>query len=122
MNAVRANAIWMLDVIREFGSFGAMIADWPGDNIVGLWQLLKKQGTQLGGQSGARFLRMVGKDTFVLTDDVVSVLKAEGVVEKLPTSQKDLARVQQVFNQWAEESGRPLAEISRIVSFTTNSQ
>jgi len=122
IRAVRANAIWMLDVIREFGSFGAMIADWPGDNIVGLWQLLKKQGTQLGGQSGARFLRMVGKDTFVLTDDVVSVLKAEDVVAKMPTSQKDLARVQQAFNQWAEESGRPLAEISRIVSFTTNSQ
>lgn len=122
IKAVRANAIWMLDVIREFGSFGAMIADWPTDNIVGLWQLLKKQGAQLGGQSAARFLRMVGKDTFILTDDVVQVLKAEKVVEKLPTSQRDLARVQQIFNQWCEESGRPLAEISRIVSFTANSQ
>lgn len=122
IKAVRANAIWMVDVIREFGSFGEMIANWPCDNIVGLWQTLKKQGTQLGGQSGSRFLRMVGKDTFLLTDDVVNVLKAEGVVDKMPSSQKDLARVQQVFNQWSEESGRSLAEISRIVSFTTNSQ
>jgi 3-methyladenine DNA glycosylase Tag len=122
IKAVRGNAIWMIDVIREFGSFGNMLADWPVDNIVGLWQLLKKQGTQMGGQSGARFLRMVGKDTFLLTDDVVNVLKAEGVVEKMPTSQKDLAKVQQVFNQWQQESGRSMAEISRIVSFTTNSR
>lgn len=121
IKAVRANAIWMLDVIREFGSFGNMIADWPGSSIVDLWQLLKKQGTQLGGQSGARFLRMVGKDTFVLTDDVVSVLRAESVVSKTPTSQRDIQRVQEVFNQWADESGRPLAEISRIVSFTAAS-
>ncbi|GAA5316518.1 MAG: DNA-3-methyladenine glycosylase I [Candidatus Pelagadaptatus aseana] len=122
IKAVRGNAIWMLDVIREFGSFGALLADWPADNIVGLWTLLKKQGTQMGGQSGARFLRMVGKDTFLLTEDVVNVLKAEGVVDKMPTSQRDLLKAQEAFNQWQLESGRPMAEISRIVSFTTNAR
>jgi len=121
IKAVRGNAVWMLDVDRESGSFGEMIADWPTKNIVGLWTLLKKQGVQLGGLSGARFLRMVGKDTFLLTEDVVSVLKAEGVVTKLPTSQKDLQKVQAVFNEWHQESGRPLSQISRIVSFTANS-
>lgn len=120
IKAVRGNAIWMLEVIEQHGSFGKLIADWPSTDIVGLWLLMKKQGTQLGGQSGARFLRMVGKDTFLLTDDVVAVLKAEGVVEKTPTSQRDLNSVQAAFNQWHEESGRSMAEISRIVSFTTN--
>ncbi len=122
IKAVRANAIWMLEVAREYGSFGSMIADWPTEHIVDLWSLMKKQGAQLGGQSGSRFLRMVGKDTFLLTDDVVSVLKAEGVVDKLPSSKRDLQRVQETFNQWQAESGRSLAEISRIVSFTTNAQ
>ena len=119
IKAVRGNANWMLAVIEEYGSFGKLIAEWPSTDIVGLWLLMKKQGAQLGGQSGARFLRMVGKDTFLLTDDVVAVLKAEGVVEKSPTSQRDLARVQAAFNLWHEESGRPMAEISRILSFTT---
>lgn len=122
IRAVRANAIWMLDVIREFGGFGNMIADWPSSSIIDLWTFLKKNGTQMGGQSGPRFLRMVGKDTFMLTDDVVSVLKAEKVVEKVPTSQKDLRKVQDVFNLWQKESGRSLSEISRIVSFTANAQ
>ncbi len=121
IKAVRGNAVWVLDVARECGSFGNMIAAWPCDNIVGLWKLMKKRGTQMGGHSGARFLRMVGKDTFLLTDDVVNVLKAEAVVDKLPTSQKDLLRVQQAFNIWQQESGRSLAEISRVLSFNTNS-
>jgi len=94
------------------------IAAWPSDDIVGLWLALKKGGAQLGGHSGARFLRVIGKDTFLLTDDVVSVLKAEGVVTKMPTAQRDLKVVQQVFNQWRTQSGWPLAHISRVVSMT----
>jgi 3-methyladenine DNA glycosylase Tag len=82
----------------------------------------EKNGTQMGGRSGPSFLRMVGKDTMLLTDDVVSVLKAEGVVEKIPTSQKDLRKVQDFFNLWKQESGRSLSEISRITSFTANAQ
>lgn len=118
IKAVRSNAVWMLDVAREYGSFAAWIADWPEEQIVDLWALIKKHGTQLGGHSAARFLRMVGKDTFLLSDDVVSVLKAEGIVDKVPTGKRDLQRVQEAFNDWRAESGRPLAEISRIVSFT----
>jgi 3-methyladenine DNA glycosylase Tag len=119
IKAVRNNAGWVLEVAKEYGSFGAMVADWPAEQIIDLWALIKKHGTQLGGHSASRFLRMVGKDTFLLTDDVVNVLKAEDIVDKQPTSKRDLQRVQEVFNQWQAESGRPLAEISRILSFTT---
>ena len=42
-------------------AFGALIADWPVDDIVGLWKYLAKNGSQLGGLSAPRFLRMVGK-------------------------------------------------------------
>jgi 3-methyladenine DNA glycosylase Tag len=80
--------------------------------------LLKKQGAQLGGNSGPSFLRMVGKDTFLLTDDVVAALVAQGVVDKRPTAQRDLRAVQQAFNQWQQESGRPLCQISRLLSMT----
>lgn len=120
IKAVRHNAMWVLDIVTEHGSFGQWLADWPSDQIVSLWAQIKKGGTQLGGQSAARFLRMVGKDTFLLTDDVVAVLKAEGVVDKMPTSQRDLKKVQAAFNVWQRQSGRSLAEISRILSFTTN--
>lgn len=118
IKAVRNNAVWMIDVASEYGSFASLVADWPQEHIVDLWALMKKHGSQMGGHSAARFLRMVGKDTFLLSDDVVSVLKAEGIVDKLPTGKRDLQRVQETFNHWRTESGRPLAEISRILSFT----
>ena len=121
IKAVRHNAQWMLQREQEQGqSFGAFLAAWPVDDIVGLWGKLKKHGSQLGGNSGAYFLRMMGKDTFLLTNDVVAVMKRYGVVEKAPTSQRDLKRCQAAFNTWREESGRDLCAISRIVSHTAS--
>jgi 3-methyladenine DNA glycosylase Tag len=121
MRSVQMNAALVLRKAQELGSFARFIADWPCQNIVGLWQVLKKEGAQLGGMSGARFLRLVGKDTFLLTDDVVAVLKGQGLVHKMPTSQKDLQLVQQVFNEWHAESGLPYCQISRIASMTAAS-
>jgi 3-methyladenine DNA glycosylase Tag len=121
MRAIRSNAALVLHKAREHGSFGAYLAGWPTDNIVGLWRELKKEGAQLGGMSGARFLRMVGKDTFLLTDDVLAVLKGQGLIAKMPTSLKDLLAVQQVFNDWRLETGLQYCQLSRIASMTAAS-
>ena len=120
LKSVPRNAQFILDVRREKGSFGALIADWPVSDIVGLWKYLAKQGNQLGGLSAPRFLRMVGKDTFVPTDDMVAALKAQDVIDKAPTSLKDLAAVQAAFNQWQAESGRPLCQLSVMLAHTVN--
>lgn len=118
IKSTRTNAIFMQDIAKEHGSFANMLAKWPTDNIIGLWEMMKKRGNQLGGNSGPYFLRMIGKDTFILTDDVVAALKAQGVVEKKPTAKRDLIKVQETFNQWQQESGRPLCQISRLLAFT----
>ena len=120
LKSVPRNAQFVLDVRREKGSFGALIADWPVTDIVGLWKYLAKHGNQLGGLSAPRFLRMVGKDTFIPTDDMVAALKAQGVIDKAPTSLKDLAAVQAAFNQWHAESGRPLCQLSVMLAHTVN--
>ncbi|MGA4530098.1 DNA-3-methyladenine glycosylase I [Ectopseudomonas chengduensis] len=120
LKSVPRNAQFILDVRREKGSFGTLIADWPVSDIVGLWKYLAKHGSQLGGLSAPRFLRMVGKDTFVPTDDMVAALKAQGVIDKAPTSLKDLAAVQAAFNQWQAESGRPLCQLSVMLAHTVN--
>lgn len=120
LKSVPRNAQFILDVRREKGSFGALIADWPVSDIVGLWKYLAKHGNQLGGLSAPRFLRMVGKDTFIPTDDMVAALKAQGVIDKAPTSLKDLAAVQAAFNQWQAESGRPLCQLSVMLAHTVN--
>ncbi|WP_271103493.1 DNA-3-methyladenine glycosylase I [Pseudomonas tohonis] len=120
LKSVPRNAQFILDVRREKGSFGALIADWPVTDIVGLWKYLAKHGNQLGGLSAPRFLRMVGKDTFIPTDDMVAALKAQEVIDKAPTSLRDLALVQAAFNRWHEESGRPLCQLSVMLAHTVN--
>ena len=117
--AVRNNAMYVLDRQHSHGSFGKFIAEWPEDNITGLWLELKKQGCRLGGNSGPNMLRSMGKDTFLLTQDVCDALVNQGYIEKFsPTAQRDLKRVEQVFNDLRAESGRSLCEISRILACT----
>ncbi len=120
LKSVPRNAQMLLDIRREFGSFGAFLAQWPEHDIVGLWRYLAKHGHQLGGLSAPRFLRMAGKDTFVLSDDVVAAPVAQGIVTKRPTSQRDLALVQEAFNAWQAQSGRPLCQLSMLLALTVN--
>lgn len=120
LKSVPRNAQMLLDIRREFGSFGAFLAQWSEHDIVGLWRYLAKHGHQLGGLSAPRFLRMAGKDTFVLSDDVVAALVAQGIVTKRPTSQGDLALVQEAFNAWQAQSGRPLCQLSMLLALTVN--
>ena len=51
---------------------------------------------------------------------MVAALKAQEIIDKPPTSLKDLAAVQAAFNQWREESGRPLCQLSVMLAHTVN--
>ena len=86
------------------------------DNIIGLWAEMKARGDRLGGNTGAFFLRFMGKDTFMLSQAVVDALVGQGIVDKTPTGKKALAAVQEAFNGWQAESGRPLCAISRTLA------
>ena len=112
IRATRDNAAAMQAVAGEFGRFGDYLADWPAGDIVGLWADLAKRFKQMGGNSAPRFLRMAGKDSFILTPDVVRALNRTGACEGKPAGKRAQAEVQRAFNAWAAESGRPLAHIS----------
>jgi len=116
--AVRDNATFLCDLTEEHGSVAKFFADWPCDDYASLLTLLKKRGSRLGGNTGQYFLRFMGKDSFVLSRDVIAALIREGVVTTEPKSQRDLKLVQQAFNQWSGESDRPLTHISKVLAFT----
>ncbi len=116
ITATRDNAAFVLRTAEEHGSFGSFLAGWPEDDIVGLQLYLKKEGSRLGGHTGMFFLRFVGKDTFMFSKDVVAVLIEEGIVEKEPTSKSALAKVQETFNNWRDETGLPYCQLSRIMA------
>jgi 3-methyladenine DNA glycosylase Tag len=116
LKSVRANAAAMLEIGREKGSFGAYLAEWPESDIVGLWDELAKRFSQMGGSSGPSFLRMAGKDTFILTPWVVKALNEWGAFDGTPKTKRDRAAVQGVFNAWRAETGRSLCELSMIAA------
>jgi 3-methyladenine DNA glycosylase Tag len=115
---VQSNALMIRDVAEQHGSFAQFVAAWPEDNIVGLWQYLKKHGARLGGNTGVYALRVLGKDTFILSRDVEAYLRAHKLIEGGTHSQKSLQAAQATFNQWQQESGLPLQTISQVVAFS----
>ncbi len=117
IRSVRENAAFLQDLAAEHGSAAKCFADWPAEDYAGLLEMLKKRGSRLGGRVGAITMRFMGRDGYVLSEDVVKALIREGVVDKDPSSRKDLAAVQAAFNAWAAESGRPLTHISRVLAF-----
>lgn len=115
---IRDNALMIFDVQQDQHSFARFIADWPTDNIIGLWAYLKKHGARLGGNTGPYALRAIGKDTFLLTQDIEGYLRACSVFDGGITSQRSLQQIQQQFNQWQQQSGLSLQEISQVVALS----
>ncbi len=120
IKATRHNAAAMAEISAAHGGFGAWLAAWPGDDIVGLWDELQKRFRQLGGASGPYFLRMAGKDSFILTKDVIKALNKWGAFKGQPKGKKARREVQEVFNEWAGESGLGLSQMSLILALSVD--
>jgi 3-methyladenine DNA glycosylase Tag len=116
LKAVRDNASAVCRLAGEKSGMGAYLADWPREDVVGLWDDLGKRFSQLGGTSGPTFLRMVGRDTFILTGAVIKALNHWDAFDGTPKSKGDRRQVQDVFNAWRKESSRPLCQISMILA------
>jgi 3-methyladenine DNA glycosylase Tag len=117
--SVKSNAQLVIDNAGEHGSFGKFLANWPDDDQVGLLELLAKRGTRLGGKTGQYFLRFIGKDGFVTSNDVIACLRDAGLdIAANPSSKKDMRKIQDQFNAWAQESGLPRVHISRICAMS----
>ena len=119
INAVRENAAFVQEIAKEHGSFGKFLAAWPSSDEIGLLNLLSKRGSRLGGNTGQMFLRFVGWDGFVTSQDVVACLRDAGLdIAAEVKSKGDLAKVQAQFNAWAEETGLPYVHLSRICAMS----
>lgn len=116
--SVRDNAIFLSDLAREHGSAARAIADWPAEDHAGLLELLKRRGARLGGMTGQYALRFLGKESFVLSRDVVAALIAAGVIDKPPASKGAMKAVQAAFTAWKAESGENLSRISRTLAMS----
>ena len=121
IRATRDNAVFVLDMQKSHGGLGNLLAEWPQDDVVGLWLYLKQHASRLGGNSGPMLLRLSGKDTFVLSNDVCAALVNHGFLDQLkPSSKKDQLAAQGVFNNLHQATGRPLCELSKILALSVD--
>lgn len=122
VKTIKANAQMIFEhkVEQQAGdnaSFAQFIADWPSTDIIGLWGFLKKQGQRLGGNTGPYALRLLGKDTFILSSDVEAYLRAQKIIDGGLQSKKSLTAIQTYFNLLQQESGYSLTQLSRLIAF-----
>jgi 3-methyladenine DNA glycosylase Tag len=118
IRAVQTNAKLVLDLVSTHGSAARFLGEWPDSDFAGLLNVLKERGSHLGGDSGMRFLRSIGKPAFITTKDVVAALVREEVIRHAPGGKSDFAAIQAAFNAWSGQSGRNLTEISRILAMS----
>lgn len=118
VRTIRENALMIKSVQESHGSFSKFVAEWQSSDVTGLWDFLKKNGARLGGNTGPYALRFLGKDTFLLSRDVEGYFVARDIIEGSSRSKRSLLAIQQQFNDWQQQSGRSLQEISQIVSLS----
>ncbi|EID99668.1 DNA-3-methyladenine glycosylase I [Leptospira licerasiae] len=119
ISSVRKNAQFVVDVAIEHGSFGKFLANWPIQDQIGLLDFLSKRGARLGGNTGQYFLRFIGRDSFILSSDVILCFRDAGLpISASGKSKKDLILIQDQFNVWAKETGLPYTHLSRICAFS----
>lgn len=120
IRSVAGNAQYLSDVAKSHGSAGAYFASWPVDRYMELSAELKSRGSRLGGATGQRALRRMGRDALILSPSVVKALNHWGVVPGEPSSKKDIATVQAAITAWHEQSGRGLTQMSQILAYSAD--
>lgn len=118
VKTIAVNTMMIHSTSQAHGSFSQFINDWPSEDIIGLWAWLKKHGARLGGNTGAYSLRVMGKDTFVLSRDAESYFRSHKIIDGGLQTKKSLTAIQAFFNEMQQQSGLSLQEISQTLSYS----
>lgn len=119
ITALMENVSFVRSISQEYGSFAKFLNTYPASRQIELMAFLKTHGSRLGGQTGQWFLRYIGKDAFVLSQDVVLALQLAGLdIPDQPSAKRDLNKIQQVFNDWADETGLPYTHLGKIAAYS----
>ncbi|MFV8782028.1 DNA-3-methyladenine glycosylase I [Microbulbifer sp. SA54] len=116
--SIQRNGEFFTQLANEHGGLGNYFAGWNTGNYAENLRALQKGGDRLGGKTAQVFLRRMGVDTLVFSNDMVRGLIREGVVQKTPSSKRDWAALQEAIELWQAQSGRSLNEISQILAYS----
>jgi hypothetical protein len=61
----------------------------------------------------------MGKDTFILTGDVIKCLRRAGLdITTTPNTQREMKLIQAAFNRWHEETAFSYSHLSRLAALS----
>ena len=116
--SIATNAQMILSTRYNHPSFSSMVANWPSEDIIGLWLYLKKHGSRLGGNTGPYTLRQMGVDTFLLSSDVEAYLRNTGIIDSGRATKRAMIATNSAFVDWQQQSGRSFTEISQTIALS----
>lgn len=119
VKAVRGNARWMQTLVAEHGSVGEFVAAIQPENFCQSVLAMQKQGERVGAKTAQMWLRRMGAEALILSDDVTDALLRNQVITKAPSSKRDWDQLQVVLNQWRSEGDYSLNYISQMLAFST---
>ncbi len=120
IRSVRENATFLKEISDVHGSVGDYFATWKPADYCNNLRELQKNGTRLGGKTSQIFLQRMGVDAIAFTPDVIKALKREGIIDRIPGSNKDWVNVQTAIDTWRSKSDRSLTEMSQILAFSVD--
>ncbi|GHB71030.1 3-methyladenine DNA glycosylase [Psychrosphaera saromensis] len=115
---IKDNAQMIFEIAAEHGSFGQFIANWPAQDVIGLWAYLKKHGSRLGGNTGPYALRRLGVDTFLISQDNEAYFRAYKHIDGGVSSKKSQKSIQDCFDVWQQKTGYSYQALSRVLSYS----
>lgn len=117
--SIRRNAALVGSLATMHGSAASFFIDWPEDDLLGLHDFMSREVDGLGWYGSQFSLRLMGRDTFVISPDLVAALKQAGVpVEGTGRSKRDRKVVQDTLLRWRDQTGRSLTYLSRVSSMS----
>jgi 3-methyladenine DNA glycosylase Tag len=118
LKAIVTNAQYVVGLAQQHGTAARYFARYPSSEYIDLLEDIRAHAAYLGGTAGQYFLREIGKDSFILSRDVVAALAREEVFSGSPTSKSSRRDIQKAFNDWVAAGGASLTRVSRVLAFT----
>lgn len=120
ITATIRNAGFVQQTMKDHGSFGAFLMQWPAGDQTGLLVHLNRNGSRLGGATAQYFLRFSGYDAWIASRDVCAALVREQVLDTPKATGKTAQKkIDAAINEWHAQSDLPRAVISRILALST---
>lgn len=120
IRSLRENATFLKEITGVHGCVGDYFAAWKPANYCNNLRELQKNGARLGGKTSQVFLQRMGVDAIAFTPDVLKALQHEGIVNRIPGSNKDWISLQAAIDTWRSKSDRSLTEMSQILAFSVD--